>query len=84
MARYLILFSLTFLIQGITVRLRAGASTFSLKTVNVSENIESGILKIRFIDTGQADSILVQFPSGRNMLVDGGGTMTMPSCLLST
>lgn len=31
-----------------------------------------GTLKVHFIDVGQADSILVQFPSGQNMLVDGG------------
>jgi len=34
----------------------------------------AGILKVHVIDIGQADSILVQFPSGQNMLVDGGNS----------
>lgn len=32
----------------------------------------SGTLKVHFIDVGQADSILVQLPSGQNILIDGG------------
>ncbi|MDK2816209.1 MAG: competence protein ComEC [Moorella sp. (in: firmicutes)] len=31
-----------------------------------------GVLKIHFIDVGQADSILIQTPSGKAVLVDGG------------
>lgn len=32
----------------------------------------SGTLKVHFLDVGQADSILVQFPSCQNLLIDGG------------
>lgn len=32
----------------------------------------SGTLKVHFLDVGQADSILVQFPSSQNLLIDGG------------
>lgn len=32
----------------------------------------SGTLKVHFLDVGQADSILVQFPSEQNLLIDGG------------
>lgn len=32
----------------------------------------TGTLKVHFLDVGQADSILVQFPSGQNLLIDGG------------
>jgi competence protein ComEC len=32
----------------------------------------AGVLKIHFLDVGQADCILVQAPNGQNMLVDAG------------
>jgi competence protein ComEC len=35
--------------------------------------MERGALEITAIDVGQGDSILVVFPDGRRMLVDGGG-----------
>lgn len=38
-----------------------------------------GVLKVHFLDVGQADSVLLQFPDGWNMLVDAGNNDDGPA-----
>jgi competence protein ComEC len=35
----------------------------------------AGLLRISVLDVGQGDSILIDFPNGESMLIDGGGTI---------
>ncbi|HQK17267.1 MAG TPA: DNA internalization-related competence protein ComEC/Rec2, partial [Polyangiaceae bacterium] len=37
-----------------------------------------GRLRITVLDVGQGDSVMVDFPDGRGMLVDGGGVVGSP------
>jgi competence protein ComEC len=51
-----------------------GFSHFLLTLVIYPFSSSSRTLKITFIDVGQGDSILVEFPGQKKMLIDGGGT----------
>jgi len=39
-----------------------------------SDSNDKNLLKVNYIDVGQADSILIQSPNGANMLIDAGET----------
>ncbi len=49
-------------------------TSFFLITSAVSGSIESGKARVSIVDVGQGDCSLIQFPEGRNVLIDGGGT----------
>jgi competence protein ComEC len=49
-------------------------SVFLLSIVIYPFSSSSKTLKLTFLDVGQGDSILVEFPGHEKMLIDGGGT----------
>ncbi|MZP43608.1 MBL fold metallo-hydrolase [Heliobacterium gestii] len=49
-----------------------GSSTATTKQSTAAQPAAQGQLKVHFIDVGQADSILLQSPGGRFVLIDGG------------
>jgi competence protein ComEC len=61
-------------------RIAASVFVFGLLVILIwhpfAPRIEKGVLEITAIDVGQGDSILVAFPDGKLMLVDGGGIPT--------
>lgn len=72
-----VLFLLSLLLAAKRKKLRLGlfAGFAILLTLLISHPFSSSskFLKVTFIDVGQGDSILVEFPGDKKMLIDGGG-----------
>jgi competence protein ComEC len=49
-----------------------------LEIVQVRAGAPRGVLRVTALDVAQGDSILVDFPDGRSMLIDGGGMVGNP------
>ncbi len=54
------------------------AALILLEILQVFASQPRGLLRITVLDVGQGDSILVDLPDGRAMLVDGGGIPSSP------
>ncbi len=54
------------------------AALLVLEIQHVRAGAPSGVLRVTALDVGQGDAILVDFPDGRSMLVDGGGMVGNP------
>jgi len=63
---------------------RAGAFLLGLAALCVLEGAAEragsagGLLRVRALDVGQGDSLLVDLPDGKTLLIDGGGFMGSP------
>jgi competence protein ComEC len=60
----------------------AGAGVVALavaEIVAIERGAPSGVVRVTVLDVGQGDSLLVDLPDGKLMLVDGGGFVGAPS-----
>lgn len=49
-----------------------GAATTAILIWSIALSYEGHLLKVTYLDVGQGDSIFVELPDGRNILIDGG------------
>jgi len=55
------------------------AATGALRRESIPSLPSSGILRLSFLDVGQGDSVVVEFPDGRVWVIDAGGLRVDPS-----
>ena len=83
--KYILLAALVFLVAGLCVFSAfypASTWKYYVKLPEVAARKE-GELKIHFLDVGQGDSTVLEFPDGRSMIIDGGdGTFDNTAAIL--
>ena len=67
-------------------RLWVLATLILIVFVTIPLHASESPLSVHYIDVGQGDSILVQFPSGQTILIDGGtasaGNTVVNTCIV--
>jgi len=66
-----VIFAFIFVIQAAFACFEAGQPEPSIDTPDITQTSD-GQLTVHFLDVGQADSILIQTPAGKTMLIDAG------------
>lgn len=63
-----LVFALAFIITNIFIPVKYLASYMVARNRGAAE----GVMRVRFVDAGYGDCIIVELPDGKNMLIDGG------------
>ncbi|MBK8259450.1 MAG: DNA internalization-related competence protein ComEC/Rec2 [Polyangiaceae bacterium] len=65
-------------LNRVSALMGTAAMVLAFEWVHMEHGSPKGVLRVTMLDVGQGDSILIDFPDGKSMLVDGGGMVGNP------